>query len=362
MPGPRPFTGAGVLVSSAGLTDLRDGSTTRLTSPGHQGATTAAVPSADGSQVLYSSFHFVTPVDGPSAAPDSALGASLRLLTRRPSAGSTDVLVSPSAADPTLSGTGRLAYLALEPPAGEAPTATDPGRVTVRASPTGDPIAWTGTGSYDVLAWAGSHLLVADGSDDDGDGRLLALDGPGSSHALATGPTTLAAVSPDGGTVLVKTPPLRDTNGGLALLDVTDGSTAGTVDVSAAGPAGLGYPTAGGSWDGDRLVLSFGNQLGVFTWAGRRLTLTTLLFVPPEVAPFAYDPWFSDDHRRVLALSVPGADQGADPQADSQVLLVSCEVATGVCGSHLLTVPVDGLARLSNPSRPVAPTLPEEQH
>lgn len=348
-----------------------------------------ALWSADHQVVLYNSWRWESETEMAGRRPgDPVATPAIRV---KDLARGTDTVLAEGAQTIAWRGEGPVAYTQADDPVWRM-NERYVGHVVVRDSLSSPPQRWTDTSDrYIVLAWAGDHLLFHRVPPErEGGGELLAATGPGRIHSLGPDTTTLLGLSPDGRYAFV----LTDSEGGRSLdglryglVEVATGRSAGTVDVGAV-PAGqvLGGALPLGAWDGDQVVIETSlfalddgqvadgqPALAIFDWdpEGPALALSTVIPVDASVAPWAEEPYFTDDHRRVQAISIDRLPEPADPDQPPEppepfepyYIVVDCEVATATCQAVPLDKPGAGhqLTPLRNPSRPSASDVEEEQ-
>ena len=268
--------------------------------------TPAGVPSADGRYLAYNAWKELRP-DDPALSwsdqgiePGDALATpSIRLYD---ATGDRDEVLEDGAFSVAWRSDGALAYfkgLERDYRAGLPYL----GEVVVRTSLEAKPQVWsTEPGRYIVAAWAGPMLVAYRGHEGEALG-VVVFDGPGRMRVLAPG-STLVAVSPDGEQAFVERGPARG-RPSVRVLDVADGDTIATLDLTKVDPA-VGTVSYSGDWLGRRVVASSGSGLAIFRVGERVIRLEQALRVETNVAeprfagPGRVTAWTSEGHRGVF--------------------------------------------------------------
>jgi hypothetical protein len=135
------------------------------------------------------------------------------------------------------------------------------GRILVRSSVDALPETWTPKQArYIVAGWAGDTLIAYE--ELEGEALdVLALDGPGRVRVLAHD-SSLVAIRPDGTQVLLEHGP-ENGKPALRVLDVSDGSEAAALELTAVDPS-VGLISYSGDWDGDLAVAASASGLAFF--------------------------------------------------------------------------------------------------
>ncbi len=261
---------------------------------------------------------------------------------------------------------GRIAYVQADPPRYRSGHAYR-GRVVVQ-SLGGAPVAWTERpSSYEVLAWAGSRLLVAvdrcllpECRDDPGPGvYVLARAG-----LLRLSLAGLTALSPDG---RLAVGPYRPFPGGddptalVRLVDTRSGRVLTTLDLTRAAAAadmrGLLPGTLGtGTWRSDELVATFSGRdsaLVSFRVRDRRLTFESVVRIPDSTLPASYGvsfgrPVFVGKGTRRVVVAVHAEAKDGRPLA----AVLACDRRTRRCVRGQMLPARRWFAVVENPSRP----------
>lgn len=214
------------------------------------------------------------------------------------------------------------------------------GDIVVRSSVSGQPVVWsTDPADYVAAAWAGNTLLAY--RIDEGE-RLdvLALDGPGEQRLLmADG--NLVAVSPDGTQAFLADE--ANSPGSVSVVNIADGTIAETLDLGSLSQ-GILWSAYGGSWSGDRVAAPTNTGIAVFDVAHGAISLEELLKDEPNTfSGGVIEPQFSGDSEHIIARGEAG---------DSTTAL-ECDLATAACLAGTTAPGAAWLHPAYNPSRPL---------
>ncbi len=310
-----------------------------------------AVTSNDGQDIFYNSWDWLKDIDWSESFSDQGIqtGAELGVPSLRHLnlATGVDALVAEGAFSIALRSDGALAWFQGDESTYRANTPFV-GRLVVE-SDTGKTEAWTESGRYVSLAWAGDTLLAyheLEGETHD----LLAIDGPGSARVLEGG-ADLIALSPDGTKAFVATASYPPT---AAILEVSSGRTIASLDLTSTtdeNPALTAERLAyAGDWMGDSVVAEGATGLAFFSVEGGEIAVKGILRFPKDEYPFpAHEPRFFGDETTVVTwLPVPGHEGKAEGRDYVYALCdedsLTCQVSPQL-GSWILDAAF-------NPSRP----------
>jgi hypothetical protein len=311
-----------------------------------------AVPTPDGRSLVYTTWRELRH-DNPGLGwakqgikPGDALGTpSLRI---HDLATGSDSVIDTGSYSAAVRSDGAIAYVRGIDPNYRA-FADFAGSLVVRDSPSTAASVWSTTpDAYVAAAWAGNTLLayrISEGERLD----LLAFDGPGRERLLMPN-GNLVAVSPDGRQVFVG----NDTNvpGFVSVLNVADGSTAATLDLSSTGTNVL-WASYGGSWSGDSIAARTNAGIAIFRVSGGSIALEQLLQVDRSAFPNgAIEPQFVGGTGRIVARGegAPGLITGAD---EDSTATLDCDLAAASCAAGAPEPGRDWLHPVYNPSRPL---------
>ena len=220
--------------------------------------------------------------------------------------------------------------------------------IVVRRSLSAGPVVWsTKPAEYVVAAWAGSTLLayrIDEGEKLD----VLALDGPGSQRLLMPD-ANLVAVSPDGTQALLANE--ADTPGSISVVNIGSGTIAATLDLGALNQ-GILWAAYGGSWSDDLVAAPTNAGIAVFEVAAGSISLKELLKNDPNTfANGIIEPQFSGDTEHIVARGDAAPDGTAVPDEDSTTAL-ECDLTTATCLARTTAPGRAWLHPAYNPSRP----------
>jgi hypothetical protein len=308
-----------------------------------------AVPSPDGSQLLYEATNA-----------HRQPGRALRLHDLGSGA---DKQLAADAFAPVWRADGMIAYgkTAHRNTSGGDVGAVFPARVEVRATPSAVASDWITTpGSYVPVAWAGERLLVEELAGDGATATLLALDGPGQIERLADG--WLAALSPDGRLAVVSAgaPNGRPTGPLIRLVDTATGAVRAGLDLRQASVAGLSWGalagTGPGDWTGTRIVLPAAAGVLVLSTTANAVEIDKVARFSGDAgirgAEYHEARFLDASGRRIIVKADVLLPSGSGGQALQSVLLCDLDQNTCARGSDAGT-PDHWLGLVANPSRPL---------
>jgi hypothetical protein len=221
------------------------------------------------------------------------------------------------------------------------------GDIVVRSSGSAQPVVWsTEPAQYVAAAWAGNTLLAY--RIDEGE-RLdvLALDGPGEQRLLMAD-ANLVAVSPDGTQAFLASE--ASIPGSVSVVNVAVGTIAETLDLGSLNQ-GILWSAYGGSWSEDLVAAPTNAGIAVFEVADGAISLQELLRDDPDTpADSVIEPQFSGDSQHIIARgdSAPGGDTTA----------LECDLATATCLAGTSEPGSAWLHPAYNPSRPLKGDAP----
>jgi hypothetical protein len=304
-----------------------------------------AVSSADGRFVVYNTWRELRAVDNERSfskqgiADGDALGTpSLRVHD----AAGRDFLLEAGAYSAAVRGDGAIAYVRGVDPdfrAGHVYT----GQVVVQRGVHGRATPWTTESArYVVYGWAGSRLFfyrVGEGEQL----QLMVANGPGTARAFTDG--SAIAISPDGARIAVLSPDATN----VRILDASNGSERGWLDVTTASPA-LRWLAYSGSWVGDHLVAGASAGLAVLHVGAASLELEQVLSIDRAQFPEGIqEPRFTDDAGNEIAAA---ADVPSEPGSPAVSFILRCDRIERSC-ERGEAAPASVWQRLvDNPSRP----------
>jgi hypothetical protein len=310
-----------------------------------------AVTSSDGRELFYNSWVWLKDIDWSESfsAQGIQTGAELGVPSlRRLNLGTgEDTVVAEGAFSIALRSDGALAWFQGDESVYRA-NMPFVGRLLVDSG-AGKTEAWTESGRYVSLAWAGDTLLAyreLEGETHD----LLAIDGPDSARVLESG-ADLIALSPDGTKAFVASASYPPT---ASILEVSSGRTMTSLDLTSTTEESpdlaaerLAYT---GDWMGDSVVAEGTAGLTLFSVEGGNIRLKGILRLPRETYPFpAHEPrFFGDEATIVTWLPVPGHGGKAEGREYVYALCASGGLACRVSpplGTRILNAAF-------NPSRP----------
>ncbi|HET8752180.1 MAG TPA: hypothetical protein VFM43_06595 [Gaiellaceae bacterium] len=309
-----------------------------------------AVPTADGGQLVYSTWRELRH-DDPKLSwskqgikPGDALATPmLRIHDFR---SGRDKVVDKNSFSAAVRSDGTLAYVRGTDVYRAFTNYT--GDVVVRSSLSTRPVVWsTEPAEYVVAAWAGSTLLayrIAEGEKLD----VLAFDGPGRQRLLMAD-SNLVAVSPDGTQALLANE--AGMPGSISVVNVADGTIAATLDL---GPLNQGilWAAYGGSWSDDLVAAPTNVGIAVFGISAGSISLEELLKNDPGTfANGLIEPQFSGDTKHIVARGDAAPDPNAGSDEGSTAAL-ECDLTSATCLARTTEPGSAWLHPAYNPSRP----------
>ncbi len=344
---PAPFVTDGSLLSQAEQASVSH----EVAAPLMGWLSPLAVTSNDGQSLFYNSFDWLKSVDWSESfsAQGIETGDALGVpsVRRLDLLSGGDTLVAEGAFSVALRSDGALAWFQGD---GSAYRANTPfvGRLVVDLGG-GKTEAWTDSGRYVAVAWAGDTLLAyqeLEGETHD----LLAIDGPNDARVLLQG-ADLVALDPDGTQAFVATASYPPT---ASIVDVSSGKEIASLDLTVAtdGNSGLAAERLAyaGSWLGNSVVAESAGGLTVFSVSSGVIAVKRILQFPVGEYPFPpHEPRFvGDEETIVLWLPVPGHGGKAEGReyvyALCDVSSLDCQVSAEL-GDKILNAAF-------NPSRP----------
>jgi hypothetical protein len=221
------------------------------------------------------------------------------------------------------------------------------GDIVVRSSLSAQPLVWsTKPAEYVAAAWAGNTLLAY--RIDEGE-RLdvLALEGPGEQRILMAD-ANLVAVSPDGRQAFLANE--ADIPGSISVVNVADGTIAGTLDLGSLNQ-GILWAAYGGSWSGDLVAAPTNTGIAVFHVADGAISLEQLLKNDPNTfANGVIEPQFTGDGEHIIARGDASPAKGKAADAGGTTAL-DCDLATATCVAGTTAPASAWLHPAYNPSR-----------
>lgn len=310
-----------------------------------------AVPTADGSQLVYSTWRDLGHEDPKLSwskqgiSPGNPLGTST--LRVHEFGSGRDHVIDTNSSSAAVRSDGTIAYV----------RGTDvyrafskyTGDIVVRSSLSGQPVVWsTEPAEYVAAAWAGKTLLayrIGEGEELD----VLALDAPGKQRLLMAD-ANLVAVSPDGTQAFLASE--ADVPGSVSVVNVADGTVAESLDLGSLNQ-GILWAAYGGSWSGDLVAAPTNKGVAVFDVAARAISLKELLKTDSSTfADGIIEPQFSGDAEHIIARgdTPPGRSSASDEDGTTAL---DCDLATATCIAGKTAPGRVWLHPAYNPSRPL---------
>jgi hypothetical protein len=219
------------------------------------------------------------------------------------------------------------------------------GDVFVRSSLDAAPEKWSAEPArYVVVGWAADTLVAY--REREGEALdVVAFDGPGRMHVLASD-SGLVAISPDGRQAFVEQGPAEG-RPIVRVVDVATGEQVAKLDLTRIDPA-VGAVGYAGDWRGDRVVASSASGLAVFRLGPKTIALEQALRIKN---PGLSEPRFSDASPRHIT---------AWGSAEKGGVLFDCDRTTGRCARFMPLAKARGVhgfpvwrRNIYNPSRPL---------
>jgi hypothetical protein len=295
-----------------------------------------AVPTADGGQLVYSTWQELRAQD-PELSwskqgihPGDALGRPTLRVHNFDSG--RDEVVEDNSFSAAVRSDGAIAYVRGTAAYRAFRNFTDD--LVVRSSLSARPVVWsTEPAEYVAAAWAGDTLLayrIDEGEQLD----VLALDGPKEQRVLMPD-ANLVAVSPDGTQAFLADE--ANLPGSVSVVNVADGTTAATLDLGSLNE-GIRWAAYGGSWSSDLVAAPTNAGIAVFAVGPGAISLRELM------KGDLVEPQFTGDTEHVVVRGDEGFGEGTTA--------LECELATAICLAQE-TEPVSAwLHPAYNPSRP----------
>lgn len=302
-----------------------------------------AVPTADGGQLVYSTWEELRHQD-PELSwskqgihPGDALGRPT--LWVHDFGSGRDEVVDTDSYSAAVRADGAIAY--VRGTAAYRAFRTYTGDLVVRRSPAARPVVWsTEPAEYVAAAWAGDTLLayrIDEGEQLD----VLAFDGPGEQRVLMAD-ANLVAVSPDGTQAFLAGE--ADIPGSVSVVNVADGTIAETLELESLGQ-GILWAAYGGSWSGDLVAAPTNTGIAVFDVADEAISLRELLKGAPDTSTDdLIEPQFAGDTDHIVLRGDAGPGKGTTA--------LECELATATCLAQETEPGTAWLHPAYNPSRP----------
>jgi hypothetical protein len=302
-----------------------------------------AVPTADGDQLVYSTWQELRS-QNPELSwskqgihPGDALGKPTLRVHDFDSG--RDEVVDENSFSAAVRSDGAIAY--VRGTAAYRAFRSYTGDLVVRSSLSARPVVWsTAPAQYVAAAWAGTTLLayrIDEGEQLD----VLAFDGPGRQRVLMAG-ADLVAVSPDGTQVFLAGQTAIP--GSVSVVNVADGATAATLDLGSLHESIL-WAAYGGSWSGDLVAAPTNEGIAVFDVSGDAIALKELLKGPPNTsADSLVEPQFTGDAGHIVVRGEAGSGEGTTA--------LECDLATADCLAEDTAPGSAWLHPAYNPSRP----------
>ena len=302
-----------------------------------------AVPTADGGQLVYSTWRELRHQDSERSwskqgiHPGDSLGRPTLWVHDFDSG--RDEVIDENSFSAAVRSDGAIAY--VRGTAAYRAFRTYTGDLVVRSSLSAQPVVWsTAPAKYVAAAWAGNTLLayrVDEGEQLD----VLAFDGPGKQRVLMAD-ANLVAVSPDGTQAFLAGQ--TDTPGSVSVVDVTDGTTAETLDLGSLNQ-GIRWAAYGGSWSGDLVAAPTNTGIAVFEVATGSISLRELLRGSPDApADSLVEPQFTGDTDHIVVRRNAGSGEST--------AALECDLATATCLAQETEPGSAWLHPAYNPSRP----------
>jgi hypothetical protein len=295
-----------------------------------------AVPTADGDQLLYSTWRELQHEDPhlswskQSIQPGEALGEPS--LWVHDFGSGLDTKIDTNAFSAAVRADGTIAYVRGTDVYRAATSYA--GDIVVRSSVSAQPVVWsTSPAEYVAAAWAG-HTLLAYRIDEGEQLDVLALDGP-RKQRLVMADANLVAVSPDGTQAFLAGE--ANIPGSVSVVNIADGTIAETLDLGSL-DQGILWSAYGGSWSGDLVATPTNAGIAVFRVAAGAISLEELLKGDGVI-----EPQFSGDSEHIVARGDAG---------DSTTAL-ACDLATAICLARTTAPASAWLHPAYNPSRPL---------
>jgi hypothetical protein len=310
-----------------------------------------AVPTADGGQLVYSTWRELRHDDPKLSLSKQGINPGDALATptlRVHDFGSgRDTVVDRDSFSAAVRSDGTIAYVRGTDVYRAFTKYTDD--IVVRSSLSARPVVWSREpAEYVVAAWAGSTLLayrIDEGEKLD----VIAFDAPGRQRLLMPD-ANLVALSPDGTQAFLASE--AGMPGSVSVVNVADGTIAATLDLGSLNQ-GILWAAYGGSWSGDLVAAPTNAGIAVFEIAAGAISLVELLKNDPNTFPNGIiEPQFSGDTEHIIARgdAAPDGNTAADEDTTSAL---ECDLKTATC---LVWATAPGRAWLHpayNPSRPL---------
>lgn len=314
--------------------------------------TPVAVPTADGGQLVYSTWQELRHED-PTLSwskqgiqPGDALGRPT--LWIHDFGSGRDKVIDTNSFSAAVRADGAIAYVRGTDVYRAFTNYT--GNIVVRSSASAQPVVWsTEPAEYVAAAWAGSTLLayrIDKGEQLD----VLAFDGPGKQRLLLAD-ANLVAVSPDGAQAFLANE--ADIPGSVSVVNIADGTIAETLDLGSLNQ-GILWSAYGGSWSGDLVAAPTNTGIAVFDVATGAISLRQLLKNDPNTfANGIIEPQFSGDTEHIIARGDAAPEKTTTAADEDSTTPLECDLVTAACVAGPAEPGRDWLHPAYNPSRPL---------
>jgi hypothetical protein len=293
-----------------------------------------AVPSRNGAEVAYNTWHWVRPIDWQQSLGSQGIrmGDALGTPTLRISdaQAATDHALEAGTFSAAWRSDGALAYVrgVASDYLANTPYLRE---VVVRASADAQPTVWSSRAErYVVVGWAKRNLIVARQSPGGGT-DLVSFAGPHSSRPLAMS-SDFVAISPDGNDVLIAESYADSAVPALREISASDGTEVARLPLARIldpiTNAPITWVDGPGHWLGNRIVMSASSGLLVVRTTSAELAVDQVIHVDSATQPNGrlWEPRFEDAsaHHIVTWADLSGAQSGRSAQLVCDRYALTC--------------------------------------
>jgi hypothetical protein len=293
-----------------------------------------AVPSRNGAEVAYNTWHWVKAIDWQQSLGNQgiqtgdALGTpTLRIRDLRTG---TEQALEPGTFSAAWRSDGALAYVRGVTPDYLANTPYLR-NVVVRSSVNAPPVVWSQTPDrYVVVGWAKRDLIVAE-QGGGGGSDLIAFSGPHQSRPLAMN-ADFVAISPSGNAILVAESYADSAVPALREISAADGTEIARLPlariVDPITNAAITWIDGPGHWLGGRIVMPASNGLLIVRASGSSLAVEQVIHVDSATQPNGrlWEPRFEDASSRTIVTwsDLSGTQSGHSAQLTCDRYALTC--------------------------------------